>query len=231
MNILFVGIRGCEDEITSAPVKISNALYNRMSKAYENVYFFGLSEGNDIVQAQESEHEITAPLRKLAGYIKEKKIDVVYFSRYNTKAALYLFLIKPFYSFRLVYTAHGIRKKERVINENYKFYDALIEHRLLQLSDQIVAVSDGLKDELIKYYSELDINKITVINNGVSIRKIKNIVDVKKFFNIDSAKKILFTVGTRKIKNVDLLIDSLLINKELCESSYLLIAGEADCYC
>ena len=228
MNILFIGIRGHEDEITSGPQKISNALYNRMSKAYKNVYFFGLLWGNDLAHAQESEHEITAPLRKLAGYIKDKKIDVVYFSRYNTKAALYLFLIKPVYRFKLVYTVHGIRKKERVINETYRFYDAIIEDRILKLSDQIVAVSDGLKDELMKYYPELNINKVTVINNGVSINQIKNIVDVKKVFNIDCSKKVLFTVGTRKIKNIDILIDSFLNNKEVYESSCLLIAGEAD---
>ena len=228
MNILFVGIRGNEDEISSAPKKISNALYNRMSKAHENVYFFGLPWEDDIIMPNNNENEIIAPLNMLGNYIKDKKIDVVYFSRYYTKIALYLIMLKPIYKFKLVYTVHGIIKKEAIINKTFKFYSSIIEGMLLRTSDALIAVSEGLKSELIKYYPQLNKNKIFVINNGVSINKIKKEIDIKEFFNLEESKSILFTTGTRKIKNIDILIESFINNEELYNSAYLIIAGEAD---
>jgi len=228
MNILFIGIRGNEDEITSAPKKISNSLYNRMTKEHENVYFFGLPWENDVVDISNNENEIIAPLSKLGSFIKDKKIDLVYFSRYYTKIALYLILIKPIYGFKLVYTVHGIIKKERIINKTFKFYSAIIEDKLLNLCDRIIVVSDGLKSELLKFYPKLNKDKIAVINNGVALSKIKKEVNIKNFFKLEGNKKILFTTGTRKIKNNDILIESFISDEELYKSAYLLIAGEAD---
>ncbi len=227
MNILFVGIRGNEQEITSAPKKISNALYNRMSKTHDNVYFFGLPwEGDKPVE--DDDHVMVGELTKLGGFIKEKKIDVVYFSRYYTKIALYLLLIKPIYRFKLIYTVHGIIKKEKVINNTFKYYSVLIEERLLKACDRIITVSDGLKEELLKFYPNLYKSRVEVIFNGVSVNPVEEYVDIRKLYSIEKNRKILFTTGTRKIKNNEILINSILENEKLKASTFLIIAGPLD---
>lgn len=227
MNILFVGVRGIEDDITSAPKKISNALYNHMYKNHNNVYFFGVPWENDTLPLDD-DHVMVADLNKLGEFIKDKKIDAVYFSRYYTKIAIYLIALKKIYRFKLIYTVHGIIKKEKKINNTFKFYSEIIEKILLNSCDAIIAVSGGLKSELLNFYPNLDEKKITVIFNGVSICPVKEQMDIRKLFNIDADRKILFTTGTRKIKNNEILIESILNNDKLNKSVFLIIAGDPD---
>lgn len=227
MNILFVGVRGIEEEITSAPKKISNALYNHIYKNHNNVYFFGVPLENDNLPVDD-DHVMIAELNKLGEFIKDKKIDTVYFSRYYSKIALYLIVLKKIYRFKLVYTVHGIIKKEKRINHTFKFYSEIIENMLLKSCDSIVAVSEGLKKELLNFYPTLNEKKITVIFNGVSICPLKETMDIRKLFRIPEDKKVLFTTGTRKIKNNEILIQSILNNHKLNKSVFLIIAGAAD---
>lgn len=227
MNILFVGIRGIEDEITSAPKKISNALYNKMTKNHDNVFFFGLPwEGDKL--PEDNDHVLVADLKALGKFIEDKEIDTVYLSRYYTKLAMHLVLLKLKYKFKLVYTVHGIIKKERLINKTFKYYSVVVEGTFLKACDSIIVVSGGLKEELLKFYPSLDKNKVTVIFNGVEVKPVQNPIDIRKAFNIDVNKKILFTAGTRKIKNNETLIEAIISNKELNDSVFLLIAGAAD---
>lgn len=232
MNTLFIGVRKNEEEIISGPQKVANYLYNELIKKYKGFYYYGMYE--DEVPEEPSkiyvinEREAKGPISKLAYYIKENKIDLVYFARYHSIWAVYIVLLKYIKKFKLTYTVHGIVKKESQINKSFKFYHVLCEKLLLKNCDRIITISHDLKGELLKYYPSLKENKIKIINNGVSIIPIKNHIDIRKLYQIDDSKKIIFTVGIRKIKNIEQLIEGYINNENLYNSAVLLVAGEND---
>ena len=232
MNILFVGVRKNEEDITSAPQKISNCLFNTLAKEHDNLYYYGIFEEEKPNKISElykiNDKEVKGTINNLGGFIKRNKIDVVYFARYHSIFALYITLLKFIYGFKIVYTVHGIVKKEKEINESFKFYSVLSEAVLLANTDKIVVISHALKDELLKYYPKIDEKKIEVINNGVSVTPIKEHINIRELYNLEASKKVVLTVGVRKIKNIETLIEGFVNNNDLYNSSYLLIAGEDD---
>lgn len=233
MNVLFIGVRwDNEEDITSAPQKIGNILYNRLSKDKENFYFYGLqtkeSPGKNVEFQNINEREARGDLKHISSYIKDKDIKAIYIARYHSAIALYAIYLKFKHKVKIVYTMHGLVKKEKTINGVFKARHAFIEGVFLKRCDKIIAVSKDLKLEVLKYYPSLLEENIEVINNGVSIIPIKENIDIRNLYNIKADKKILFTVGVRKIKNVDIILESFINNKGLYESSYLLVTGEKD---
>lgn len=232
MNILFIGVRKNIEDIISGPQKVANNLYNELVKNHNNVYYYGLYEGEDQVDKKNisiiNYREAKGPLRKILKYIKGYNIKVVYIARFYSIMAIYALILRFFYKVKVVYTVHGLVKKEKIINKNFRFYNVWCESLVLKCSHEVVAISHALKDELLKYYPTLNKNKVSVINNGVSILPIKNSFNISETYNIEENKKVLFTVGTRKIKNIELLLDSFTKNRKLYDSSFLLIAGETD---
>jgi glycosyltransferase involved in cell wall biosynthesis len=232
MNILFIGVRKNIEDIISGPQKVANNLYNELIKQHHNVYYYGLYEGETPADKKNiniiNYREAKGPLRKIFEYIKGYNIKVVYIARFYSVMAIYVLILKLFYKIKVVYTVHGLVKKEKLINKNFRFYNVWCENLVLKFSDEVVAISHALKEELLEYYPTLNRNKISVINNGVSILPIKNPFNIREAYNIEENKKILFTVGTRKIKNIELLLSSFTQNNKLYASSCLLIAGETD---
>jgi glycosyltransferase involved in cell wall biosynthesis len=232
MNILFIGVRKNIEDIISGPQKVANSLYNELIKQHHNVYYYGLYEGETPTDKKNiniiNYREAKGPLRKIFEYIKGYNIKVVYIARFYSVMAIYVLILRLFYKIKVVYTVHGLVKKEKLINKNFRFYNVWCENLVLKCSDEVIAISHALKDELLEYYPTLNRNKISVINNGVSILPIKNPFNIREAYNIEENKKILFTVGTRKIKNIDMLLSSFTQNKRLYASSCLLIAGETD---
>ncbi len=233
MNVLFIGIRWTnEEDITSGPQKIGNILYNRLSKGKENFYFYGLqteeSPGEKVEFENINEKEARGDLKHISSYIKDKDIKVIYIARYHSSIALYAMYLKFRYKVKIVYTMHGLVKKEKVINGAFKARHVFIEGIFLKRCDKIIAVSKDLKSEILKYYPSLLEEKIEVINNGVSVIPIKEKIDIRKTYNIEADKKILFTVGVRKIKNIKIILESFINNKDLYENSYFLVSGEKD---
>ena len=161
-------------------------------------------------------------------FIKKEKCDVVYLARYYSLLALYLVLLKFRYGFKLVYTVHGLVKKEKGINKSFKFYSIWCEEFLLKHCDVIVTISSGLKQEVMKYYPKLDSSKIEVINNGVELPPIAKKIDVREKYGLDKNKSLLFTVGTRRIKNIEHILEGFVGDKEIYDNTYLLVAGEDD---
>ncbi|SUY45604.1 glycosyltransferase [Clostridium putrefaciens] len=233
MNVLFIGVRwDNEEDITSAPQKIGNILYNRLSKDKEDFYFYGLqtdeSPGENVEFQNINEREARGDLKHISSYIKDKDIKVIYIARYHSAIALYAIYLKFKHKVKIVYTMHGLVKKEKTINGSFKARHVFIEGVFLKRCDKIIAVSKDLKLEVLKYYPLLLEENIEVINNGVSIISIKEDIDIRTLYNIESDKNILFTVGVRKIKNIDIILQSFINNKGLYESSYLLVTGEKD---
>jgi glycosyltransferase involved in cell wall biosynthesis len=112
----------------------------------------------------------------------------------------------------IVYTAHGVARKERIFG--YPYSDDFInqEKSIVSLSDKIVAVSPSLKNLLIDIYKLPD-EKVKVIYNGVDSnlgqRKYRQI-DIRKKYGIPNSRKILINVGgTLKVKGIPFLIEAL----------------------
>ncbi|WP_032122696.1 glycosyltransferase family 4 protein [Clostridium amazonitimonense] len=233
MNVLFVGVRWQnEEDITSGPQKIGNILYNRLTKDEDNFYFYGLCLEDTKERRVDFEiinkREARGDMKHLSSYIKENNIKVLYIARYYSSLALYAVYLSAKHKLKIVYTVHGLVKKERVINGSFKAHHVLCEDLLLKRAHKIVAVSEDLKSEILKYYPALSKEKIEVINNGVSIIPIKEKIDIKNTYHLEEDKKILFTVGVRKIKNIEVILENFVKNKSLYEKSYLLVAGEND---
>ena len=228
MNILFVGIRGNdESEITSAPIKIANCLYNRLSKKDGiNLFFYDFI--NKETNEMKNQNEYYGSIFKIGKVIKEKNIDVVYLTGFYTLPAFYLSSIKLIYNFKLVYTIHGLAKKEKEINKTFKFYNVIAEKILLKSSNEVISITEEGKNELIKYYPTIKHDKIEIINNGVKLENIKEYVDIKKVYALRENMNLIFTIGTRKIKNIEVILKNFIDSKEIYDSSYLLIAGELD---
>jgi glycosyltransferase involved in cell wall biosynthesis len=232
MRVVFVGVRKDIESITSGPQKVANYLYNTLKKSHDNIYFYGLYE--DEVPDEKNaikvinDREVKGPLYKLGSFIKENNIDVVYIARYYSKLALYSALLKKLHKVKIVYTVHGLIKKEHEINKSFKFYNLWIEGFLLRRADRIVAISGALKEELYKYYPEVDGKRITVINNGVALLPAKQEEDIRELYKLEKDRKVLFTVGTRRIKNIDKLLEAYTGNEALYASASLLVAGETD---
>lgn len=228
MNLLFVGVRdkGGED-ITSAPIKVGNYLFDEIKKRHENTYFYDLTFDNK-EKLTIDKNEMRGSIYKLPKILKQYNIDTVYFARFYTLAALMLIIYKLIYRFRLVYTIHGLIAKEGRINKNFRFYNMYIEKILLKACDKIVVPTEGLKDEIEIYYPELNKEKIDVIPDGVSIVKINENIDIRKLYNIEKDQKIIFTIGTRKIKNNEKLLDEFISHKPLYDRACVIVAGELD---
>ncbi|WP_040213676.1 glycosyltransferase family 4 protein [Clostridium polynesiense] len=170
MNIAFIGIRVDYRTTLSAPKRIANKLYEEIKKLNKDTFFYSLpwdSEG--ITQEDAKNGETVGSLSGIRDFILKNKIQTVYLSRYYSKLALYMVLLKKIYKFKLIYTVHGLIKKESDINGTFKGYGGMVERLLLNNCDGIAAVSEEAKEEILKYYPHLDPSIIEVINNGVEI--------------------------------------------------------------
>lgn len=232
MNVLFIGIRENEQNITSGPKRVANTLFNLLRKHNDNIYFYGLpweNQGENTPDYQiVNENEVKGSLKNIGKYIKEKNIDVVYLARYYSILALLLCILKPIYRFKLVYTVHGIIKKEKEINKSFKSYSMIFEKMILNYSDKIVVITKASKEELLNNYPGLNEKKVNVINNGVSVAPVRKIIDIKEAYALNKEDKVVFTIGTRKIKNIETLICGFIGNRQIYKSCTLIIAGEND---
>jgi glycosyltransferase involved in cell wall biosynthesis len=231
LNILFIGVRKNIEDIVSGPQKVANNLYNELAKDHDNIYYYGLYEGETPMDKRLhiiNSREAKGPLSKLFKYIRENNIQVVYIARFYSVMALYALVLRLFNKVKIVYTVHGLVKKEKKINKNFSFYNVWCEAVILKCSHQVVAISHALREELIKCYPRLNKHKVSVINNGVSVLPIEKTIDIREAYNIEEDKKLIFTVGTRKIKNIEQILNSFTENRELYTSSCIIVAGETD---
>lgn len=228
LNIAFIGIREDEKKTTSAPKKIANTLYNELKKTKENLFFYSLNWDDETHMDLDNINEVRGDIKGIKQFLIKNKIEVVYLARYYSKLALYLVWLKKLLKFKLVYTVHGIIKKEADINKSFGKISIFFERILLSNCDKIIVVSEASKDELIKYYPSIIKENIEVINNGVSVFDPEDNFDIVKEVGLDPSKKIILSIGTRKIKNIELLLESFAKDKQIHNNTNLVVIGEVD---
>lgn len=122
-------------------------------------------------------------------YIKDNKIGMIHSHGY--KSNFYALLATLNMNIKRIITCHNWLG----ISSKMKFYK-LIDKILLKKFDKIVAVSDILKDEIIR--GNIPENKVRVVYNGIDISRLQVISDklqVKKSLGIKENEKVIGTVG------------------------------------
>jgi len=116
----------------------------------------------------------------------------------------------------VVYTAHDAAYKEKELGYKYDERFVIQEERLVNLANKIIAVSPEVK-KLIMCKYHLPNNKVEVIYNGIdpnfARRRFRKINIRKKYGIPENAKLILNIGGTRTVKDIPFLVESLSLLK------------------
>lgn len=161
-------------------------------------------------------------VRDLYRLMKQKNIHIVRTHRY--RANLYG---------RLAALLSGVPVKIISLHDNYR-KDLRLERRivnkiLLKVTDKIVAVSESIRKDIIKY-DGIDSSKILVIPNGIDTERFKpkgNFADIRKEFSIKESDIVVGFVGrVVPAKGLEYLIDALPFLKKEFKNIKLLITGE-----
>lgn len=127
---------------------------------------------------------------------------------------------------KIIYTAHGLVSRENKLGYNYPSIWSFYEFFLFNYSNIITTVSKNMQEMIIQDY-KIERRKIIVIENGVSseffpykpIRYLNS--ELSKYYK--EKLFILFVGGTRKVKGLEFLFESI---KGLSEKITLLIVGK-----
>lgn len=161
-------------------------------------------------------------VRDLYILMKQKNIHIVRTHRY--RANLYG---------RLAALLSGVPVKIISLHDNYR-KDLRLERRiankiLLKVTDKIVAVSESIRRDIIKY-DGIDSSKILVIPNGIDTERFKpegNFANIREEFLINKSDIVIGFIGRIvSVKGLEYLIDALLFLKEEFKNIKLLITGE-----
>jgi glycosyltransferase involved in cell wall biosynthesis len=105
----------------------------------------------------------------------------------------------------------------------------MINRILSKMTDKIVAVSEDVKKDIIRY-GKVEPSKIVVIPNGIDTEKFNpkgNFADIRKEFSIKKGALVAGFVGRIVLaKGLEYLIDSIPYIKEECKNIKFLIIGE-----
>jgi len=131
----------------------------------------------------------------------------------------------------VVFTAHNAayREKEEL---GYSYSDELIFHeeQLLWLADKIITVSNAVKGLLIERY-HVPAEKFRTIYNGIDLAFVKSKTiktNVREKYKIPGSRKIILNVGgTRTVKDIPFLVESLCLLKR-DDWHLVLIGGEGE---
>ena len=154
--------------------------------------------------------------------MKKKQIHVVRTHRYRSN--LYG---------RLAAFLAGVPVIIASVHDNYrtdKRPKRRIMNRILsKITDKIVAVSEDVKEDIIRYDS-IDPSKIEVIPNGIDVERFnpeKNTTDIRKEFSLEDDDIVIGFIGRIvPAKGLEYLLNALPYLKEEFKSIKLLIVGE-----
>lgn len=154
--------------------------------------------------------------------MKKKQIHVVRTHRYRSN--LYG---------RLAAFLAGVPVIIASVHDNYrtdKRPKRRIMNRILsKITDKIVAVSENVKEDIIRYDS-IDPSKIEVIPNGIDVERFnpeKNTADIRKEFSLEEDDIVIGFIGRIvPAKGLEYLLNALPYLKEEFKSIKLLIVGE-----
>jgi glycosyltransferase involved in cell wall biosynthesis len=125
----------------------------------------------------------------IRSFIKKNKIDII--QTHGYKSNFYAFCASLFTNIPLIATCHPWIKTNRWI----KFY-TMIDKLLLKKFDQIITISEGMKQEILN--TGIDETRLHIIDNGINIERFKKKYDRKKIcaqFSIPINSKVIGTIS------------------------------------
>jgi len=178
MKIALIGRYG-EGEIVSGPERVARELYSEMKTRNLQVvfieYFFSgycnASWINKVIGRKilNNDQMIRLGIFPFIQMLFREKFDIIHVINHQ-RFILFLFFIKPFTSWKLVTTFHGLLKQEIPQNKLWKkryFIDLLTEKFLVKKSKLLIFPSKLLFETINKYF-KISQKKYQIIPNGVS---------------------------------------------------------------
>lgn len=143
-------------------------------------------------------HQSIAVLWKIHRLLKREKIETVCIGLFDL-SSFYLWLLSYVMKFKFVIYLHG--GEMRSLQKTSKFYWRFLS-RALNKCDAVIAVSDGLKKEVVQFAPFVE-KKVWFIPNGVDLTAIK----AEQYFS-HSKKYILYVGRLVPEKNVKTIIEA-----------------------
>ena len=158
--------------------------------------------------------DMVITIKLIMKMIKKYNIDIIH--SHHRMGAFYAQIIKTFYKkIRLVYTAHNV------------FYNKKALTQFSIKNTEIVAVGDGVKNNLIDYYN-IESNNINVINN--SIKRIYS-DSITRTLECDKSRIIISCIGRlTEQKGIEYLIKAVkeVVKKDPKTKILVLIIGDGE---
>lgn len=218
--------------VTLANYFVNNGYYvDLLLIKRDGVYFNRLSEKIRIIDLNSSRALFSIP--KILRYLKNNSPDVLLSVLTHTNLIAILCKLLFYKKIRIVISERTILSNASKNSNRYLFRKvSLIVHLLYPKADSIIAISNGVKDDLIKF-AKIDRRKIIVIYNPITFddrfdscidQVVENEIFAIKEFNDNIP--VLISVGRlEKVKNYDVLIEAFNLLKQKRKIK-LLILGE-----
>ncbi|CCV64695.1 Putative lipopolysaccharide biosynthesis protein [Alteracholeplasma palmae J233] len=153
-------------------------------------------------------------------FIKDNQFKIVHV---NLFPAMYFSVFKKSKTAKYIFTEHNTHNKRR------KWYFKFIENIIYSKYDAIVAISEGVKNDLKKWLNKKNFKKVNLINNGIDIEKFDSAIAYQKneiIPNFEKDDKILLMVGRFTAqKDQDTIIKALTI---LPKKFKLVLVGDGE---
>src|SRR3989339_255970 len=176
-------------------------------------YFNSIIQGYTTHKSYENKYEL------------EKEKDLIYASNLNEEVERYGLMAKRVSGKKLVVHVHAT-EFDRCGGQgcNQHVYD--IEKKGMQEADQIIAISDYTKKQIVKHYG-ISPKKVIVIHNGTQFEEFI----LNEVSNLKKSKKIVLSLGRITLqKGIDYLISAARIVLQYDRNVIFVIAGNGDMY-
>lgn len=235
MKIALVGRYG-DGDILSGPERVARELFSELTK--NNVqavfidYYFNGYEGSSLLKKLFGKEYIHNSLVLRLGIfpflfmLHQKKFEIIHIVN-SQRFILFLLLLNPFFSGRIITSLHGFIRNEIPANKfwrNRYFIDLLVERFLVKSSRLLIFPSTLLLITYRQFYKISDEKKL-VIHNGIS----KVFFEQKTVYpSIENAIKLVFYNGFKDSINrgLDKLLD--LLNNLKCELQLYIIGDKIE---
>ncbi len=221
--VLFGTMPKATNGVFSGPQRVAYNLFNSIKDTPDyDIVFLAMASSKITNKAKNKSKEkiIHSSFLGCIQYILKNRPSIVHIVQYTGRSILFLLWLKKILHFKLIYTCHGVVKYEIEKSENLKNRDLFIEGKIFERADLIIAVSQDLQNMIKRLYPKIDKEKLDVISNGIEENRTYKKVEVRKKYNIPKEKKILLSVGVRKIKNTKKIVENYL---KLKDANFVLV--------
>lgn len=180
--------------------------------------------GVDFISFNRENYKTFSPglLMNLYKLIKDRRIHII--RSHNYRANLYSLLAGRLAGVPVVASIHNV-----YTNKDKSLKRRLINQAILKMAPRLIAVSDAIKNDVVRYLG-IDPAKITVIYNGVDTVRFdpeKTFNDIREEFSIGREDILIGFIGRLvNFKGVEHLIKAVSLLKDEFGSMKLLIVGD-----